>query len=343
VTDPADRTASDDDTTSRLLRLAGPRATVSSERAARVRSAVRRDWQIGIRRRERHRRFLIGALLAAGVLFVVFAGRSAIDSGPRPEVTAGVNVAAAEHIEGRVLSDSSDRQRRALQSNDPIRAGEWIETDENSRASLRFTQGISVRLDTGSRLRPLTRGAIELAAGAVYVDTEQEHGRFEVRTPLAVARDIGTQFEVRLIAGTLRLRVRSGEVELREGTRSVSGRSGTEITWSKTSAASRPFATHGPEWQWMVGLAPLAMEGQLLAAFLEQVAREQGWSVEYADARLASRANAIVLHGSVTGLSPHDAIATAIATSGLTHRIERGVVKVMESVENTQGETGGGR
>jgi hypothetical protein len=340
VIDPVEPAVEEDDPeTIRLLRLAGPRASVSGDRAARVRSAVRAEWQAGTHRRLARRRVAIGATLAAAVTLAVFAGRSLLDSRGSPNVAAGVRVATVERIEGRLIGASSERTRRALQSNDAIRVGEWIQTDAGSRVALRFDVGTSIRLDAGTRLRPLSPGAIELVAGAVYVDTGREHGSFEVRTALAVARDLGTQFEVRLIGGTLRLRVRTGEVELRDQARSLSGRAGTEITWSARSAASRPVETHGAEWQWTTGLAPaLEMEGQSLAAFLERAACEQGWTVEYADAALASRAGGIVLHGSVTGLAPHDAIAVAIASSGLTHRIERGVVAVTEP-----GETAGRR
>ena len=73
-------------------------------------------------------------------------------------------------------------------------------------------------------MRPLSPSEIELSAGAVYIDTGSESARFAVRTPLATARDLGTQFEVRLLDDTLRLRVRSGIVELKDGVRAAGGR-----------------------------------------------------------------------------------------------------------------------
>ena len=61
-----------------------------------------------------------------------------------------------------------------------------------------------------------------------------------------------------------------------------------------------------------------------MAAFLERVAREHGWVVRYADPGLAAEASQIILHGSVSGLAPHEMVDVAIAASGLQHRLEGG-------------------
>jgi ferric-dicitrate binding protein FerR (iron transport regulator) len=203
-----------------------------------------------------------------------------------------------------------------------VRSGEWIETDARARVALRFANGTSVRLDVGSRVRPVSAGVIELSAGAVYVDTGRESGRFEVRTPVGTAHDIGTQFELRLIDRAVRLRVRTGMVELRDGARSVAGRGGTEVIFSDSGAVSRPIAAHGSEWHWATVVSPaLNIEGRALASFLESMSREHGWALVYGDPSLAREAAGIVLHGSVAGLSPRDALDVTLRTSGLTFRL----------------------
>jgi hypothetical protein len=73
------------------------------------------------------------------------------------------------------------------------------------------------------------------------------------------------------------------------------------------------------------------MEGMALASFLERVARELGWTVVYPDPTLAREAEAIVLHGSVSGLAPHQAIEVAVAASGLRYRVERGSLVVLRA------------
>jgi ferric-dicitrate binding protein FerR (iron transport regulator) len=200
-----------------------------------------------------------------------------------------------------------------------------METDANARVSVRFADGTSLRVDRATRVRALSSSVIELAAGAVYVDVSRAAAGFEVRTPVAVARDVGTQFEIRLLEGGLRLRVRTGVVELTDGRRSVSGRAGTEVALSATGAVSRPYAPYGPEWEWAASLSDsVQIEGLTLSAFLERIARERGWTLRYSDPALAREASAIILHGSVRGLSTNDALEVAVTTSGVRHRLENG-------------------
>jgi hypothetical protein len=119
-------------------------------------------------------------------------------------------------------------------------------------------------------------------------------------------------------------------VELADERRTVVGRSGTEITLSPDAAVSRPFPPHGPDWEWTARLAPpLEMEGQTLRAFLAQAAREHGWTVRYTDPAVEQQAAATVLHGSVAGLSPREAIEVAVSTSALAHRFDEAMLVVL--------------
>lgn len=312
------------DAIARVLRLAGPRPGVPEARRARVQAAVRAGWKAGVRRRTTRRRFVFwGALGTAACLLVV--ARLTLENRSRQIV--GDPVAVVERLEGAASRTAVSPGK--LSVNDAVRSGEWIETDARARLALRFFDGTSVRVDAGSRARPLSPGVLELVRGAVYVDTGRESGRFEVRTEMAVARDIGTQFEVRLLDRALRLRVRTGAVELSDASRSVSGRGGTEVVFSDSGAVTRPFSAHGPEWDWTAQIAPgVEIEGLSLAAYLEHLSREHGWTLRYADPALARDASAVALHGSVKNLSPREALDVVVATSGLSHRLEDGILTV---------------
>ena len=322
-----------DDGTIRLLRLAGARMPVPTARAARVRTAVHAEWQAGVHRRAARRRLFFPAIAAAAVaVLVLMSGTWRLTERRTGTPLPGDQVAVVEQLDGLPQRLSNGSQRSAainLSPRDAIRIGDWIETDLRSRVALRFSDGTSVRFDIGSRARPLSSGAIELTAGAVYVDTNRESGRFEVRTAVATARDIGTQFEVRIVDRSVRLRVRTGIVELADRVRSVTGRGGTEITLSAAGAMSRPIAPQGPDWDWTVRLSPpMEIEGVALADFVARVGRELGLVVDYANPALAQEAAGITLHGSVKGLSPREALDVAVATSGLQYRIENGSVIV---------------
>jgi hypothetical protein len=75
----------------------------------------------------------------------------------------------------------------------------------------------------------------------------------------------------------------------------------------------------------------LEIEGLTLAVYLERLARERGWELHYADPALADDASSIILHGSVNGLPPREALDIAINTSGLRHRLENGRLMVLRA------------
>ena len=230
----------------------------------------------------------------------------------------GEVVAVVERIDGvpRRVSDGTNKVRPPCASHQETRCAPASGLKLMHALAWRFGFLMAPPSDSisGSRARPLSARVIELSAGALYVDTGRTSGQFEVRTPLATARDIGTQFEVRLVDLALRLRVRTGVVELRDGARLVSGRGGTEVTFSAAGAVSRPIAPHGSEWEWTATLSPpLDIEGMPLSAFLERMAGEHVWQLRYADPELARDASSIVLHGSVDGLSPQQALDVTIA------------------------------
>jgi ferric-dicitrate binding protein FerR (iron transport regulator) len=313
--------------TLRLLRLAGPPSAPTDFRLARVRGHVHAHWEGGVRRRHARRRAAVWAgMLAAAAALVMIVSRSGFDFATAP-APAPVTVAWVARISG----PPGDARRavpagpaRPLAVDAAVFLGDEIETGAG-RLALRFADGTSVRLDVSSRATLAGPRAIELSGGAVYADTGDSAERLEIRTPIGIARDIGTQFEVRLVASRLRVRVRTGAVELSDRNRSVTGHAGTEIFFSATDAESRPLAPFGPEWAWMAEVSPpIDIEGVSLAAYLDRLAREQGWTVMYDDSRLAREARGIILHGSVAGLSPADALQVAIGTSGLTYRLDNG-------------------
>jgi ferric-dicitrate binding protein FerR (iron transport regulator) len=159
----------------------------------------------------------------------------------------------------------------------------------------------------------------------LYFDTGRSAAGLEVRTPLGTIHDIGTQFEVRLQNSSLRLRVRTGLAELRRGADVVAARAGTELTLAGGATTTRAVATFGSEWGWTAHLAtPFDTEGQPLAAFLEYLTHEYGWTLQYADPALARDASSTILHGSIRGLQPEEALAVALTTSGLSYRFRDG-------------------
>ena len=250
----------------------------------------------------------------------------AVDSARSARAPPAAPVAVVERIDGVVRGggvEADGARPRTLDVDGVVRAGEAVATVASSRAALRLDGGVSLRLDTGSEAVLHSATVIELLDGAVYVDSGDELAGVEIRTPWGTARDIGTQFEVKLSRASLRLRVRSGLVELWRGDEPIAARPGTELTVTDAGTVSAPVSPVGAAWEWVVDVAPaFEIDGRPLASFLGWASGELGRTVRYADPALATEARSTVLHGSIAGLALADALSVTLTTSGLDHRLE---------------------
>jgi ferric-dicitrate binding protein FerR (iron transport regulator) len=273
----------DSDHIGRLLRLAGPREAVPSERALRVKAAVRAHW-----RQQTHARsqritigWSLGALAAAAM--VLIGVRLTI----RDDATVGSpapTVATLEALSGAARlvppSDTGVAERVSFQVGDTIRAGSGVDTTTGGRAALRLADGAAVRVDSGTRLQLLSGTTLHLDEGALYVDSGAARGTsaIEVRTKLGVARDIGTRFEVRLDGSAIRVRVRDGLVQLTQGRQSHDAKPGDELTLDENGrVVRRVVPVYGADWAWAAALArSFELEGRSLREFLDWVCEENG-------------------------------------------------------------------
>jgi ferric-dicitrate binding protein FerR (iron transport regulator) len=279
-------------------------------------------------RRLRRRLVVAGALLgAAAVVVLAVRVRLFVRSETASAPIVAATIATAERVDGDGVTrrSTADAPRVAVAAGSTLAANEEIETGLTGRLAFRLTGGASVRVDRGSRVRLASATALDLAGGAVYIDSGPGGASLEVRTPLGLVKDVGTQFETRLESGGLRVRVRSGLVELHRGATIASTRPGWETRVGATGTATRAVPTFGPDWEWVAALAPgFDVDRRPLAAYLEYLCREHGWTLAYADTRLARDASGILVHGSVAGLTPTDALSVVLSTSGLTFRLDGG-------------------
>jgi ferric-dicitrate binding protein FerR (iron transport regulator) len=306
------------DAVARLLKLAGPRPPVPEERAARVKAAAREVWTRSVAR-ERRRRGVVGlaALLTAAGLVLVFS-RPAARVGPKvaPPVVAVVEVA-------RGLGAGTGSSPASLHVGTAVRAGEAITTPAGAGLSLRLTVGSSVRLDAGTRLRLVSAVELALERGAVYVDTGEAGRGVRVATPLGTVTDVGTQFETRLSPAELRVRVRAGRVTVAGHGEAETAAAGEELTLDRSGEVHRTSVpVSGSAWDWALGLSPaFDVDGQTLGVFLQRLQSETHWRLRFSPRSLEAEVSTIVLHGSLADLEPEEALAAALATSGL--RAER--------------------
>ena len=213
-----------------------------------------------------------------------------------------------------------------------VYSGDAIATSGATRIALRTRGGSSVRLDEHTRVRLSERHRIELEAGAIYLDTVDREDPFEIRTPAGTVSDLGTQFEIRVLARSVRVRVRSGMATVVRGRETIKVAPGTELTLTSDAAESRAVPAFGDHWNWVTALAPaFHIDGQRLSAFLSYLARENGWTLHYADAGVQRIASATVLQGSDDGLEAEAALDVALKHAALSHALDGGELRIWRS------------
>ena len=288
------------------------------------------------------RPLITGAVLALMLLVGLAVVRS---RWPSPPPSLGEPVAFLELTRGSVQvvppSGGQDPSRLlALGAGEPIHAGSTIDTgaaagDTAGRAALRLANGASLRLDHDSRVQIASGGTIELERGAVYVDSKLSSA-VEVRTTFGVVRDIGTQFEVRLLdadatadSAVLRVRVREGEVVLERDGASHGASAGAQLILRGEEVSRGTSPVWGAEWAWVLeaAVAP-EIDGRPLTDFLDWAVREGGWTLRYADDATAALAAETRLNGDARGLTVEEAAALVLRGSGLDFRIEEGELVV---------------
>ncbi len=329
ITLAGDRSSSDDAAVARLLRLAGHRPEVPAFDAAKVKRAARAEWRRAARA-ERRRSYLLrggAGLLAAAALVLLVLNTGVLRPGlPGSRET----VATVERVIGPARAVAGVPEPGALVAEQTVLSGTVVETPAGTLAAFRLADGTSIRLDAGTRLRFLSGHQLALERGNLYADSGTE--QIEIHTALGVARDVGTQFQVRLDGEKpLAVLVREGRVILdREAGEPQTVRAGFELAVAGDgSVAQRKIEHYGPLWDWTLDVVPaFAAEAPRVDEVLRWSARENGWQLRYADPALAALAAGETLYGSVAGMNPTEAAKVAVDALGLSHRLEDGVFLV---------------
>lgn len=333
-----------------LVRIAGPREPVPGDRLARLKAAARSEWQAHTRARRWRTRlgWSIGGLAIAALL--VLAVRL---GGERWGVARvpGRELAAVEQVRGavtRVPSLDAPRAPAPVKVGERLREGDRIATSGGGWLAVRLAGGGTLQLDRGTRVRWLSAAAVALDEGTVYVSarrggpaSEADPGgspaSFEIHTAFGIVREIGTQFEVRVDPAALRVRVREGLVRVSGQRASHDVRAGNEMTLAGDGRiAWRPVPAFGPDWAWATILAaPYQIEGGSLQSFLDWVAGETGLHIRFARRSDEQQASTMILHGSIDGLSPDQALDAVLPASGVDHELIDGELVIRGIADDT--------
>lgn len=300
-----------------LIRSAGRRPAPPAdayERTLAVATAAL-ERKLGGRRQRRWRIFALAASLLSAVGLALVAGAW---------LRSGDSVASAVHVVGQAhwAPAAGSSWRMLTTTSRPLTAGSRLKTAAGGKASLWMADGVSLRLAPGTEIALVGPSHIDLVHGRVYVDSARG-GSLEVATAVAVAHDVGTQFEVTYVGTSYRLRTREGQVVLRRGSLEASTAAGDELSFVGAGPLQHSrVAADDPQWQWVEELAPVPqIDGRPVRVLLAWVARETGRVVRYANPATEQKAARTTLHGSIRGLAPLDALAVVLATTDLGYEL----------------------
>jgi hypothetical protein len=211
-----------------------------------------------------------------------------------------------------------------LKAGDVLKTGGALHTRGPTLIVLEGGGTLRLAADTVLQLSGPTEGV--LRRGQIYVDLPRgthTASPFRIQTRAGAIEHVGTEFEVLSNDHLLRVRVREGLVRFRNKGRDVEAGAGTELTVTPDGQLSRSaMPSYGRDWLWVAALAPdYDIEGKPLLGFLEWAARELGRSIQFSDERARAVAERTILHGSVRGKEPLDALASVLATTSLSYEI----------------------
>lgn len=306
---------SNDASIEELLREVGARDEPSAEVARDVMSAVHAEWRDIVQQRQRQQR-VVAWRYAAGVALAVLVSTFAY------RFMASEQAQVASIVHGHVLAsteDDTDPKVRAVGG--IIRVGDIVQTEVQTRAAVSFPDGLSLRLDHGTRITVDASDRITLAAGAVYIDApsdgaEQDHA-LTVNTIAGSVQHIGTQYEVRTQGDAMLVSVREGRVVVTSPSSSNTGEAGQVIRLNTDGELTRSMLPPtDPYWQWTLQAAPtFDIDNRSLAAFLQWISRETGRQLVYSTPQAEAAAADVKLRGSIEGLDADAALAAVLSTT----------------------------
>ena len=321
----------DDRDLERVLKSAGLREKPPAEVERAVREQLRGEWRNVVADRSRRGRQRAALALAASILVAV-AGFWAI--GPRfaatPVAVASVAIASGDV---RVTSGWLDRWHDVT-AGQTLLEGQTLETGPEGRGALALRGGISARLDRGSRLVVAAADRLELERGTIYVDSgtgPAPAAPLDVVTPTGSVRHVGTRYQVRLLDAGVQVRVRDGTVEWRSSAGSVERSGpGQQLTISNNGRVERGrVPAYGTAWDWTMEVSPsIDIDGMPLSRFLAWAARETGRQIAYASPEVEREAARIVVHGSIAGLTPPEALHAVLETTSVQAQASGGSLVV---------------
>jgi ferric-dicitrate binding protein FerR (iron transport regulator) len=313
-----------------LLREVGGRDEPSQEMMLAVRAAAHAEWQSVVSARTQHKRTMSYSL-AAGVVLTIgaallltrFVGRdSPVAEQPALVATIGKIHSEIQSGVAQVSRDDGKTWHDAT-TGEALNSGMLLRTDTTTKMALDFGNELQLRVDVGSQFKLTALGKVNWIRGRFYVDgSPSQHVPLTVQTKFGAIEHLGTQYQALLSEAKLIVSVREGQIAYTPPVHAandspIRANAGERVEFNERGGVTRNAIPADDEsWQWIAQIAPaFSIDNQSLVKFLEWVARETGQSIRYASPEVRAEAEQVILRGSVSGLTPDQALNAVLSTT----------------------------
>jgi ferric-dicitrate binding protein FerR (iron transport regulator) len=305
------------------------------EALARIRAAVEPVWRANVPRPpSRARRYVVAAGLLSGVLLVgVLVSRVGVSDGQGEIAAHLIRMGSPGVAEVRTLRSSMGLAEGAvMRSEHSYRS--------NGQSLLALEGGGELRVAAGTEFGILEKSVMRLDRGEFYVDIPpgaQTAAAFTLKTAAGEFHHVGTQFALAVSQGRTRLRVREGSVRWVVAERGAIAGAGTEVVFTNgTKSAERQISTSDENWDWIAATTPdFEIDNRPLGDFLAWIARQTGRKLIVADDQAKMKVASIVMHGSIRGLTPIQALSAVMSATELRYDLPDGQIRVSLAVKTT--------
>jgi ferric-dicitrate binding protein FerR (iron transport regulator) len=308
-----------------LIRTAGRRVEPPEDAYRQVFAAAHEAFRV----RTARRRESLWVLWAGAAAVLVLAVALMMQWTP-PGAGRG-ELARIERAIGGVERATGNVWQPVGESAAPLTRGMKLRTLAGAHAGLVLAGGASLRLAPATEIMLDEPGRLYLSGGTVYLDHRGSVGTgYRIETPAGTVRDVGTQFELRVAKGALRLRVREGSVEIDRAGQTLGGAAGEQLEIDALGGVTRSsIPATDAAWQWTEATAPTPdMDGKPAAELIAWVARETGRRLRYASAAVEQRATTVILHGNIRHLPPLSALDAMLATTDLEYALDGDTMEI---------------
>ena len=310
----------------------GKRAQPNAEMMEKARANVKAHWQNSIKQnattadKTNYRKYFS---LAASVLVFVTVGFF---------ITKNINTNKVDHliesslIRGELMVSRDKNNWTLLDKNQNIESvinSHWIKTNEDSFASIVFSNQSELRINQNTILKVDGLENIQLASGEVYFDADNAiQSRMKIDTDLGSVTHIGTRYAVKVKNNELQVAVRNGKVNIEQNNSQQTISGGNKIQLSSSGAISKTrIQKHDNSWNWTTKASqPFEGQNKTLHDYIVWFAHENGYEIDWNSKE--SGTMLVRLSGELPKIDPVKQISAVFTSTKYNYKIDEGLLSI---------------